>query len=366
MSDSSLSGVQPMLVTIVDDRATTLDVYTNLLSRIDGVQAKTFVSPVAAAEWCRKNEMDMLILDFRNPSEAINFILKLRNVPQHAETPIIIITGETDREVRRKALESGANDYLTKPADPVEFLARMRSHLALRESRKQLEQHAASLAAEVTRATKEIADREQETINRLVRAAEYRDGDTGMHIVRMGHYAAMLGKAVGLSEDDQRMLLLATPMHDVGKVSTPDSILLKRGPLTDDEWKIMKNHARAGYEILAGSSSRVLQLASRIALRHHEKWDGSGYPDALRGTDIPLAARIAAVGDVFDALISKRPYKRAWTMTEAFKELRGKSGNHFDPMLVEAFLDQRFEIADIAARFNDGVEEAAHGKRALA
>jgi putative two-component system response regulator len=170
----------------------------------------------------------------------------------------------------------------------------------------------------------------------------------------MGHYAALLGKATGLSEDEQRLLLLATPMHDVGKVSTPDAILLKRGKLTDAEWMIMKDHARVGYQILAGSSSRVLQLAAEIALSHHEKWDGSGYPHGAQGTDIPLAARIAAIGDVFDALISERPYKRAWTQAEAFQEIRTRSGSHFDPLLAEAFLDHRFDVADIAKQFADG------------
>ena len=222
-----------MLVTIVDDRAATLDVYVSLLSRIDGVFAKTFVSAHAALEWCRRNDPDLLILDFLKPSpDGIDFIKKFRALHPNAQTPIIIVTGETDRDVRRQALETGASDYLTKPADPVEFMARVRNHLTLRDTRKKLERQAESLVEDVARATREIADREQETINRLVRAAEFRDGDTGLHIVRMGHYAAMLGKAMGLSDEEQRLLLLATPMHDVGKVATPDAILLKRGPLT--------------------------------------------------------------------------------------------------------------------------------------
>jgi len=343
-----------MFVTIVDDRAATLEVYVSLLSRIDDVRAKTFVSANAALEWCRHNESDLLILDFQKPEpDGIEFIRKFRAMRPRDQTPIIIVTGFNDRDVRRKALESGASDYLTKPADPVEFMARVRNHLALRETRAQLERHAESLQQAVMRATQEIADREQETINRLVRAAEFRDGDTGLHIVRMGHYAALLGKSLGLSEDEQRLLLLATPMHDVGKVATPDAILLKKGPLTDPEWEVMRQHARAGYEILAGSTSRVLQLAATIALRHHEKWDGSGYPDHLRGTNIPLAARICAIGDVYDALTSKRPYKRAWSVEDAFKEIRARAGSHFDPLLVEEFLSRRHDILEIGARFAD-------------
>jgi putative two-component system response regulator len=350
-----------VLVTIVDDRGASLEVYVSLLHRIEGVWAKTFVSPAAALAWCGGNDPDLLILDFQKPApDGIEFIQKYRAIRPSTETAIVIVTGEMDREIRRRALEAGANDYLTKPADPVEFIARVRNHLALRESRKQLERHAASLAEEVAEATKEIAarekeiaDREQETINRLVRAAEFRDGDTGLHIVRMGHYAALLGKAMGLSEDDQRLLLLATPMHDVGKVATPDSILLKRGALTDSEWEVMRQHTRAGYDILAGSASRVLQLAAQIALRHHEKWDGSGYPGRVRGTNIPLAARICAIGDVFDALISNRPYKRAWSIEDAFKEVHARSGSHFDPLLVETFLARRSDVIEIANRFTD-------------
>lgn len=343
-----------MFVTIVDDRAATLEVYVSLLSRIEGVRAKTFVSARAALEWCKGNDSDMMILDFQKPApDGIEFIRTYRNMHPKAQTPIIIVTGETDRDVRRQALEAGASDYLTKPADPVEFMARVRNHLTLRETRAQLERQAASLAQDVARATQEIADREQETINRLVRAAEFRDGDTGLHIVRMGHYAALLGRTMGLSAEEQRLLLLATPMHDVGKVATPDSILLKKGPLTDSEWEIMRQHARKGYEILAGSTSKVLILAAQIALRHHEKWDGSGYPDHLRGTNIPLAARICAIGDVFDALTSKRPYKRAWSVEDAFKELRARAGSHFDPLLVEEFLARRADVLEIGARFAD-------------
>jgi putative two-component system response regulator len=285
--------------------------------------------------------------------DGLDFVRQYTKSPKGAQTPIVMLTAEKDREVRHRALEAGASDFLSKPADPVEFLARVRNLLALRESRKRLESHALSLAEDVRRATKEIADREQETINRLTRAAEFRDSETGLHIVRMGKYAELLGKAIDLDENDQRLLLLSTPMHDIGKVSTPDAVLLKEGPLDPEEWEIMKRHARAGHDILVGSSSKVLQLAALIALRHHERWDGTGYPDGLQGTQIPLAARIAAVSDVFDALISKRPYKRAWTLDEAYTVIKKSSGTHFDPMIVDAFLRSWPEVIEISARFQD-------------
>jgi putative two-component system response regulator len=307
--------------------------------------------------WCTKHDHDLVIVDYRvgrgDELDGLDFVREYNKARPGGQTPLVMLTAEKDREVRHRALEAGASDFLTKPADPVEFLARIRNLLALRESRKRLETLAESLAEDVRRATKEIADREQETINRLTRAAEFRDSETGLHIVRMGKYAEILGRAIDLDRNDQRLLLLATPMHDIGKVATPDHVLLKQGPLNPDEWEIMKRHAQAGHDILVGSSSKVLQLAALIALRHHERWDGSGYPDRLQGTQIPLAARIAAVSDVFDALISRRPYKRAWTLDEAYTVIKKSSGTHFDPMIVDAFERVWSEFVEVSNRFAD-------------
>lgn len=352
-----------MVVAIIDVNEPNVKIYAHILARIDDLRVKHFTSPDAALLWCEHNEPDLLILDYRMPPrDGLEFIREFTRVRPGGATPIVMITGETDRAIRHKALELGVSDFLNKPADPVEFLARVRNLLALRDSRKKLENHAASLAEEVARATKDIADREQETINRLTRAAESRDNETGLHIVRMGKYAELLGRTLDLTAEECRLLLLATPMHDIGKVSTPDGILLKQGPLSAAEWAIMKMHSRAGYDILAGSSSKVLQLAAQIALRHHERWDGSGYPDGMRGTQIPLAARIAMVGDVFDALISKRPYKRAWTIEEARTQIKKSSGTHFDPMIVEAMDSNWDGVLAIANSFAD----AAHAQEASA
>jgi response regulator RpfG family c-di-GMP phosphodiesterase len=338
----------------VDDNPTNLKVYTTIAARIEGTHAQTFVSSAAALVWCETHEPDLIVLDYRMPApNGIEFIQRYRGLYAQSDTPIIMITGEQDREVRHRALESGASDFLNKPADPVEFLTRVRNLLALRERGKQLANRAETLAEEVRAATKEIADREHETITRLMRAMEYRDNDTGMHVMRMGQYAMTLGRALELSTDEQEMLLLATPMHDIGKVATPDHILLKPGSLEPHEWEVMKTHALAGHNILAGSASKILQLASSIALNHHERWDGSGYPYGLKGSDIPLAARICAVSDVFDALISKRPYKDAWTPAAAFKAIEKSTGSHFDPMVVEALFCCKPQIEEILHRFTD-------------
>ncbi|HTW85074.1 MAG TPA: HD domain-containing phosphohydrolase [Candidatus Sulfotelmatobacter sp.] len=343
-----------MLVVVVDDNPTNSHVYLSLIAQIPGTEARSFIRSAEAFAWCLKTEPDLLILDYRMPTpNGLEFIKDYRGARPYAETPIIMITGEKDRDVRHRALQLGASDFLNKPADPVEFIARATNLLALRRSRKSLADRAVHLADEVAKATREIAEREEETINRLMRAAEFRDNETGKHIVRMGHYAALVGAKLGMGAADQRALLLATPMHDIGKVATPDRVLLKEGPLTPEEWVIMRAHTTAGYEMLSGSSSRILRLAADIALRHHEKWDGSGYPDGLSGEDIPVSARIAAACDVFDALVSRRPYKEPWPVADAFAEIEKLAGKHFDPRVAAAFLAIKPEVVQIVHRYAD-------------
>jgi len=343
-----------MLVVIVDDDAANVRIYGKIIAGIPDTAVQTFTSSAAALSWCTQNEPDLLVLDYSMPApDGLAFIAHYRANRPAAETPIVMVTAEQDRDVRRRALDLGASDFLTKPVDPIEFIARVRNLLTLRQSRKALAERAASLEEQVARATRDIAEREEETIYRLMRAAEYRDNETGMHIVRMGRYAALVGTELGMPESERRLLLLATPMHDIGKVSTPDRILLKPGPLTADEWEIMKHHTTAGYGVLSGSASYVLRAAAEIALRHHERWDGSGYPGGLSREEIPLNARIAAVCDVFDALISERPYKRPWPPDDAFDEITSLSGTHFDPHVAAAFLRLRPSVLQVMQRFAD-------------
>ncbi len=347
-----------MKVVIVDDSPTNLRVYLAIVAQIAGADTTTFTSSVEALAYCGTTEPDLLILDYRMPAlDGLAFIAEFRATYPHAETPIIMITVEQDRDVRHRALQLGASDFLLKPADPVEFLVRVRNLLALRQSRVALCDRAESLAAEVERATREVIEREEETIYRLMRAAEFRDNETGNHIVRMAKYAALLSAELGMSAAEQRMLLLATPMHDIGKLSTPDIILLKPGPLTAEEWVIMRQHTTAGHSMLEGSTSRILQLAAEIALRHHERWDGSGYPGGLSGEQISISARIAGLCDVFDALLSVRPYKQAWSTDKAFAEVERSIGGHFDPAVARAFLGARESVLAIERQFRD--EQAA-------
>jgi putative two-component system response regulator len=345
-----------MRVLIVDDSPTNLSVYLAIVAQIAGVEATTFTSSSEALTWCVRTEPDLVILDYRMPApDGLAFITEYGTIRPDAETPIVMITVEADRDVRRRALELGASDFLTKPSDAVEFLARVRNLLALRQSRVALRDRAESLQEAVERATRKIVEREEETIQRLMRVAGFRDNETGNHVIRMGHYAAHLGGLLGMSTSEQHLLLLATPMHDIGKVSTPDSILLKPGKLTPEEWVVMREHTTVGHAVLEGSSSRILQLAAEIALRHHEKWDGTGYPGGMSGDTIPMSARIAALCDVFDALLSVRPYKKAWTTDDAFAEIERCSGSHFDPAVATAFLADRGRILSIGRRFLDEV-----------
>jgi response regulator RpfG family c-di-GMP phosphodiesterase len=345
-------------VLVIDDSKTNLDVYARVLKQAGDVEIRSFLSSSDAFAWTQSNVPDLVVVDYRMPEmNGLEFIRAFRAKPGNADVPVVMVTASHDKEVRYEALKLGADDFVEKPADPVEFLARARNMIKLRERSKKLAESASWLKQEVRKKTAEIARREQETILRLTRATEHRDRETKNHIARMGHYASLLAKAVGLSDERQELLLLAAPMHDIGKVAVPDRILLKEGRLTPEEWEIMKGHARAGYDILKDSDSPLIQLAAEIALTHHEKWDGSGYPQRLIGDAIPLSGRICAVGDVFDALLSVRPYKPAWSLPQVIEQLRRDRGTHFDPVLIDAFLDIMPWVQEVRREFSD--EEAA-------
>ena len=339
---------------MIDDNELNLTVYRNALKSLDVVHCVAFMSSRAALEWSAQNEAGVVLVDYDMPEQnGLEFMQIFLADPRNAGVPVIMITGLSDRDIRYRALELGAADFLAKPVDIPEFRARMRNMVALSDGRKKLADRARWLASEVQRATADIVAREKETINRLMRAAEFRDNETGMHILRMGHFSAQIGKALDLPDAECETLLMATPMHDIGKGATPDRILLKPGKLDADEWQIMRRHTIAGYEILKESQSELLQTAAQIALSHHEKYDGSGYPYGLKGNDIPMCARICAVSDVFDALMSERPYKRAWPLEKAIDEMNRLSGTHFDPRLIEAFHAALPRILEIKEQYRD-------------
>ena len=341
-------------VIVVDDNTTNLTLFRHLLQKLDGVTVDCFQDPLQAISWCTEHEPDLILLDYMMPQvDGLEVIRRLRTNAGRAEIPIVMVTADTESEVRHRALELGAQDFLNKPVDNIELRARVRNLLALRKSQRQLSDRAAWLAEEVKKATLEIAAREKEAILRLSRAAEYRDPETGAHLLRMSNYARLIAAKLGMPETEQELLLQAAPMHDVGKVGISDQILLKPGRLTAAEYEVMKQHAAIGYEILRDSASPLLQCAATVALTHHEKFDGTGYPSGLKGEAIPLWGRIVAVADVFDALTSARPYKKPWTLEDAANFLKKGSGAHFDPTCVEAFFSAWPEVLAIRARYDD-------------
>lgn len=345
------------LILAVDDNPTNLALLEGLLAKIPDIDTIALDDPQLALDWCRENAPDLILLDYMMPAlDGLEFMRRLKAIPGREDTPVIMITADLERGVRYQALALGARDFLTKPIDRAELSARLKNQLQLIEAQRRLADRAAWLAEEVAKATADIRAREKEAILRLSRAAEYRDPETGAHLLRMSNYSRLIAARLGLSAAEQELILEASPMHDVGKVGIPDAILLKPGRLDAEEYRIMRRHAEIGYEILRDSPSPLLQTAALIAWTHHEKYDGTGYPRGLAGEAIPLVGRIVAVADVFDALASTRPYKRGWPLHQAKEFLREQAGRHFDPACVDAFVRAWDEVIDIHRRFQETKE----------
>lgn len=318
---------------LVDDESSNLQVLRHtlqnehrLLFAKDGEQALELV---------RNEYPDLILLDIMMPGLSGHDVCRrLKSDPETATIPVIFITALADEANEQLGLELGAVDYISKPFNPHIVRARVRTHLSLVQAQ-------------------EVRKTRLQIVQCLGAAAEFKDNETGLHVLRMSHYAKTLASAVGYSEQAADDLLHAAPMHDVGKIGIPDAILQKPGKLTDEEWAVMCQHTVIGARIIGEHPSGLLRMAATIALSHHEKWDGSGYPHGLAGVDIPHVARIVALTDVFDALTSVRPYKDAWPLEKALDLIRSESGHHFDPELVTAFMDCLPQIEAIRARWAD-------------
>ena len=303
--------------------------YHNLLTLSDSRRAVAVIE-----EW----DPDLVLLDLHLPkSEGIALLDDIRHELKLRELPIVVITADTSANARMAALEAGATDFLLKPIDPFEVALRVRNLLRLRKLHRDLIEQTNLLEQRVAERTAELASSQREVLQRLILASEYRDDMTGRHTERVGALSVKIAGQLGLPADEIEIIRLATPLHDIGKIAVPDHILLKPGPLTAREYEEVKLHIMVGSSILSGGSSPVLRMAEQVALTHHERWDGSGYL-GLAKLQIPYAARIVAVADVYDALISVRPYKDAWPVDEAIAEIVSLSGAHFDPEVIEAFL----------------------------
>lgn len=342
-------------IVLIDDVQLNLTLLWHLVKRIDGYEPVSFLDPKEALAWCMENDYELVIVDYMMPEiDGIEFIKKLKTCKDKKDIPMLMVTANDQNDVRYTALEAGATDFLNKPIDKTEFIIRVRNMLALRSHQSKLADKANWLAHEVQKATKDIREREEELIHRLSKAAEYRDPETGGHIKRMSWYSRHIAAQMGFSSIQQELILQAAPMHDIGKVGIPDAILLKPGRLDSTEYELMKEHAKIGYEILSGSASKLMQMGAEIALSHHERYDGTGYPYGTKGEDISIYGRIIAVADVFDALTSVRTYKKAWSIEDAVDFLKENTGKQFDPACIDAFFKDWDNILNIRLRFNDG------------
>jgi len=349
IAEIALVRAQRNTVVIIDDLFSSRLLLAEIVRQIDGkLNLELFDAPTRALEFARNNRVDMVLTDYKLPEfDGIELIKQLRALPHCIDVPMVVITVVDDRQVRYQALDAGATDFLTKPLDEHETRARCANLLELRRHKIVLADQARVLQYQVDKSVSEIHERELETLSKLAKAGEFRDKTTGNHLTRMARYSALIGQHMGLGAETVHVLHVAAPMHDIGKIGIPDSVLLKEGPLTTEERLKMRDHPRIGYDILKGSPSKYLSMGAIIALGHHEKFDGTGYPTGLHGDDIPIVARIVAVADVFDALVSERPYKRAWALDEGMSYLKDQRGRHFDAKCVDAFLADPSKVRGI-------------------
>lgn len=359
-------AVPKAAVLVVDDSEMVIQLLRDLLEP-NGYACDVAMNANEARAKLARNTYDLVLTDVNMPPGDSGLELIRHVVKECQDTATIIITAIDSPETGNMALEIGAYGYVIKPFNNTELLINISNALIRRRLTIENRNHSAKLRREVVNRTKELmttiqrlerADKQlrlsqAETIHRLAKAAEFRDNETAQHIKRMSHYCELLGRHLGLDDERCDLLLAASPMHDIGKIGTMDSILLKKGKHTKEEFEIMKQHAEIGYRILSGSESELLNLGAIIALTHHEKYDGSGYPRGLVGEDIPLEGRITAVADVFDALTSARVYKPAWSVEDATTMMRDQRGKHFDPEMVDVFLELMPHVLVIKDRFAD-------------
>ncbi|MBI4968453.1 MAG: response regulator [Rhodospirillales bacterium] len=341
-------------ILIVDDNPTNVALLGTMLEGAGYRHIKGLTDSRQVIPLLTESEFDLVLLDIRMPHiDGLAILSLLGQLDRDDFLPVLVLTAQTDQETRQAALAAGAKDFISKPFLQWEVMQRIHNMLETRMFYRAQRRRGDALEDEVRARTREIRDTQVEIIRRLGQAAEFRDNETGAHILRMSHYCQVLALAHGQSAAEAESMLVASPMHDIGKIGIPDAILLKPGKLTPEEFEIMKGHTIIGHNLLDNHPSEFMRLAREIALTHQEKYDGSGYPHGLAGEAIPLSGRISALADVFDALTSKRPYKEAWPVERAVALVRDQAGKHFDPVLTDLFLGQMDAILRIKERFQD-------------
>ncbi|MEX2242867.1 MAG: HD domain-containing phosphohydrolase [Fimbriimonadaceae bacterium] len=332
--------LRDMHIVVIDDEMVNLRLMQRFLEQA-GMSRVTLIEGSSDIEQLATLAPDVICLDLHMPGkDGFAVLQEIReSIPALRQVPVLVLTADDSIGARQKALDLGANDFINKPGEGVEIVLRVRNFLRTRKLYKELERYSLDLESKVQLRTLELYEATEDCLWRLARASEYRDDDTGEHTIRVGVVSSRIAHVLGLDRDRVDMIRRAAPLHDIGKIGIPDSILLKPGKLTPDEYAVMRSHVKIGASLLAGSSSKLMLMAEKIALSHHEKWDGSGYSGGLSGEEIPLEGRIVAVADVFDALTHDRPYKSAWSPDKAVAEIIGQSGRHFDPKVVSAFAE---------------------------
>ncbi len=325
-------------ILIVDDKKANVLLLEGTLAS-DGYQAVlSTTNPCDCIDLFISFQPDLILLDLNMPDmDGFEVMERLKCLVNSDYLPVLVLTAFHDRTTRLRALQVGARDFISKPFDTREILCRIRNLLEVTLSHRRVRDHNKLLDRQVREKTRELHDTRLEIIRRLGLAAEFKDRDTANHIIRMSQICQILADAYGVSNAHSELLLTASPMHDVGKIGIPDQILLKPGKLDAQEWQIMQTHTEIGYRLLDGHSSELMETAKQIALSHHERWDGNGYPFGLAGDEIPFNGRICAIADVFDALTSLRPYKQPWSYAKAAAEIESQRGRQFDPELVDTF-----------------------------
>ncbi|WP_457666711.1 HD domain-containing phosphohydrolase [Thiolapillus sp.] len=354
-SVTSIFGRENQSVVVVDDQATGRTILKSIITGISPrISCEVFSDPNQALEYCKLNVPDLLITDYKMPQmNGVELIRRIRSIEGGEDIPVVVVTVVHDRKIRYEALEAGATDFLSRPFDHYECQARCRNLLLLHQHQKQVSNRAWMLQGLVSQATEAATAREQETLMCLAKAGEYRDEGTGNHVFRMARYSLEIARGLNLDEDTCDVIVQAAPLHDIGKIGIPDAILLKPARLTDKERTVMETHTTIGFDILKGSSSAYLSMAAHIALHHHEHFDGKGYPHGLKGDEIPLEARIVAVADTLDALMTVRPYKEAWPREKALAYLKEHSGTHFDPDCIMALFEREEQVCRIYEELPD-------------
>jgi len=347
-------------ILIVDDEPANLKLLDKMLQTQGYTNLVLIQDPREVIARYREERTDLILLDINMPHlDGFTVLAQLKELDDPLLPPVVVLTAQHGRDYVLRSLAEGARDFVTKPFDRAELLMRVRNLLEAQMAHRMLHDQKGVLEDMVQLRTQEVNETRLQIIRRLGRAAEYRDNETGLHIIRMSKYSALLARSLGWSETKSELMLNASPMHDIGKIGIPDAILLKPGKFEPHEWEIMKTHSTIGAELLDGDDSPLLELARTIALTHHEKWDGSGYPQGLVGDSIPQSGRIVAVADVFDALTSSRPYKKAWALDDAVGYIKDNVGKHFDPEVVAHFIQNLDEVLLIRTQYAEPEDAGA-------